>query len=268
MGKDKPFKYKKYTANFEKRSILDYLGNNVIINENYESKAIELMQYITDKTDKHFSYNITGSAITALKQAHFSAKNGMASAAFENTRFFLERISLVKIISMMKTENNPYEIALEHMEWHRLIDKKFILYGLQQFTGRIWHYMGEKYVPTGNTIFLSGIPLCGNHSKAYTKYSRTVKEIEDEAGISIEEKCAKCGKEATRFTISLPKAGAILGMLGFYTGFDITKLGRFYGDYSRVLHPYGFYNYPGHFLINLWSIDFIRLGVELDKILF
>ena len=95
------------------------------------------------------------------------------------------------------------------------------------------------------------------------KYSRTIKEIEFETGISIREKCAKCGKDAVRFTISLPKAGAILGMLGLYTGHYVSELGRFYGDYSRVLHPYGFYGYPGTYLINLWSIDFIRLGLKL-----
>ena len=30
--------------------------------------------------------------------------------------------------------------------------------------------------------------------------------------IIIREKCAKCGRDAVRFTIALPKAGAILGM--------------------------------------------------------
>ncbi len=268
MGTDKHSRYKKYIGNFENQSILDYLGNNVIINKNYEDKAIELIDYLTGKIEKHFPYSITGSAIIALKHAHFSAKNGMPSAAFENTRFFLERTSLLKIISMMDTENNPYEVALEHLEWHRLIDKRFILYGIQQFTGRVWHYTGERYIPHGTAIFLSGIPLCGNHSKAYIKYSRTIKEIEDETGIRVTEKCAKCDRNAVRFTISLPKAGAILGMLGFYTGKDISDLGRFYGDYSRVLHPYGFYSYPENYLINLWSIDFMRLALKLDKILF
>ena len=57
-------------------------------------------------------------------------------------------------------------------------------------------------------------------------------------------------------------------MLGLYTGHDVSELGKFYGDYSRVLHPYGFYGYPGNYLINLWSIDFIRLGLKLQKILF
>jgi hypothetical protein len=268
MVKSKHSSYKRYLSNFEGHSILDYLGNNVIINENFEDEAIVLMEDTIDKLKNHFSYNITGSAILALRQAHLAAINGMASAAFENTRFFLERTSLIKIISMMHTENNPYEIALEHMEWHRLIDKKFILYGLQQFTGRIWHYTEEGYIPVGNTIFLSGIPLCKNHSKAYIKYSREIGEIELETGISIKERCAKCGKDAVRFTISLPKAGAILSMLGFYTGHDVSQLGKFYGDYSRVLHPYGFYGYPGKYLINLWDIDFLRLGKKLDKILF
>ena len=268
MEKKKSGHYKKYVQDFTNESILDYLGNNIIIKENFEHEAIELMDSIANNMNEQFPYNITAGAITALKQAHFAARNGMVSAAFENTRFFLERLSLVKIISEMKTENNPYEIAIEHLEWHQLIDKKFIIYGLQQFTGRIWHYTGEKYTPRGTTIFLSGIPLCGNHSRAYAKYSRTIKEIEFETGISIREKCAKCGKDAVRFTISLPKAGAILGMLGLYTGHDVSELGRFYGDYSRVLHPYGFYGYPGTYLINLWSIDFIRLGLKLQKILF
>jgi hypothetical protein len=217
---------------------------------------------------KYFPYNITDSALTALGQAYFSAKNGMVSSAFENTRFFMERSALIKEISVMGTENNPYELALEHMEWHKMVDKKFILYGLQQFTGRIWHYTGEKYLPKGITIFLSGVPLCGNHSKAYTKYSRTIREIELETGLLIREKCAKCEKDAMWFTISFPKAGAILGMLGLYTGYDVSGLGKFYADYSRVLHPYGFYRYPGNYLMNLWSLDFIRLGLEMEKILF
>ena len=66
--------------------ILDYLGNNIIIKENYEREAIELMDSITNNMNKQFPYNITAGAITALKQAHFAARNGMVSAAFENTR--------------------------------------------------------------------------------------------------------------------------------------------------------------------------------------
>ncbi|WP_337860139.1 hypothetical protein [Ferroplasma sp.] len=260
--------YKKYLSTFDGQSILDYLGNNVIINENYESVALEIMETTVNKIKTNFSCKIKESAINALKQAYHAAKNGMASAAFENTRFFLERIALIKIISLMKMENNPYELALELIEWHKLVDKKFIIYGLQQFTGRIWHYTEKKTIPEGILIFLSGVPLCGNHSKAYAKYSRTINEIESETGLNIKEQCAKCGKEAVRFTISLPKAGAILGLLGFYTGREISDLGKYYADYSRVLHPYGFYSYPSNYLINLWSIDFIRLALKLDKIIF
>jgi hypothetical protein len=260
--------YKKYLQNFGNQSILDYLGNNVIIKDNYESIAYELMESTINKINKNFSCNIKESAINALKQAYRAAKMGMASAAFENNRFFLERISLIKIISLMEIENNPYELALDLVEWHKLVDKKFIIYGLQQFTGRIWHYTGKKTIPKGTLIFLSGVPLCGNHSKAYIKYSRTLKEIELETGIAIREQCAKCGKDAIRFTIAMPKAGAILNLLGFYTGHEISDLGKFYADYSRVLHPYGFYSYPENYLINLWSIDFIRLATKLDKIIF
>jgi hypothetical protein len=66
----------------------------------------------------------------------------------------------------------------------------------------------------------------------------------------------------------VPKAGAILAMLGFYTGHETNDLGKFYADYSRVLHPYGFYGYPEKYIINLWSLDFIRLVLTLHKIIF
>jgi hypothetical protein len=264
-----PYKnYRKYIRNFRDDSILDYLGSNIIIKENNENHALELMELMENDIRNNFNFRIAGSAISAMKHAHISAMHGMASAAFENTRFFLERVALLKEIAEMGTDNNPYQLALEHMEWHRLIDKKFIIYGLQQFTGRIWHYTGKDYIPRGISIFLSGVPLCGIHSKSFTKYSRTVEEIETETGIMIREKCAKCGRDAVRFTIALPKAGAILGMLGLYTGHDVSDLGKFYASYSRVLHPYGFYNYPENYLTNLWSLDFIRLVLTLQKIIF
>lgn len=268
MPKNPYNNYKKYIHNFDDDSILDYLGRNVVIKDNYQTQAEELIELIKNDINNNFRSRIAQSAISAMQYANISALNGMASAAFENTRFFLERMALVKIISEMHVENHPYEVALEHLEWHKLIDKKFIIYGLQQFTGRIWHYMGKDYIPHGISIFLSGVPLCSNHSKLYLKYSRTVEEIENNTGIVINETCAKCGKTATRFIIALPKAGAILNMLGFYTGHEITELGKFYADYSRVLHPYGFYNYPENYLINLWSLDFIRLGLKLHKIIF
>ena len=260
--------YKKYIRDFRENSILDYLGSNTIIKGNYENHAMALMELMENDIKDNFNFRIADSAISAMKHAHLSAINGMASAAFENTRFFLERVALVKEIYEMRTENNPYELALEHLEWHRLIDKKFIIYGLQQFTGRVWHYTGKDYIPRGITIFLSGVPLCGIHSKSYVKYSRSIGDIENETGLEIREKCVKCGRDASRFTIALPKAGAILGMLGFYTGHDIADLGKFYAAYSRVLHPYGFYKYPENYLINLWSLDFIRLVLTLQKIIF
>ncbi len=268
MSRNSYANYRRYIHNFDNNSILDYLGSNTIIKNNYERQATTLMDLIENDIEKNFGSRIAQSAVSAMKNAYVSVINGLVSAAFENNRFFLERTALLKVIYEMQTENNPYEMALEYMEWHRLVDKKFIIYGIQQFTGRIWHYTGKDYVPRGISIFLSGVPLCGNHSKAYTKYSRTVDEIENATGIVINESCSRCGKDATRFTIALPKAGAILAMLGFYTGHETTDLGKFYADYSRVLHPYGFYSYPEKYLINLWSLDFIRLVLALHKIIF
>ncbi len=104
--------------------------------------------------------------------------------------------------------------------------------------------------------------------KKFVKYSMDIPEIEKETDVKINEKCSKCDKKATRFVIALPKAGAIIGILGFYNNTDTRSIGKLYADYSRVLHPYGFYSYPKEYLINLWALDLIRLFKTMNKLIF
>ena len=52
MEKKKYVHYKKYVQNFNNESILNYLGNNIIIKENYEHEAIELMDSITNNMNE------------------------------------------------------------------------------------------------------------------------------------------------------------------------------------------------------------------------
>ncbi len=168
----------------------------------------------------------------------------------------------------MDMEYNPYEQAIINRDWHVLIDNKFTIYSITQFTGRLNHYFGKNFMARSSSIYSTGIPLCGIHSKHFKNYSYPINEIEKDYAITINEKCAKCEKKATRFVISLPKAGAIIGLLGYYTGADTRDLGKIYADYSRVLHPYGFYSYSEENVFNLWSLDIIRLVHLINKIVF
>ncbi len=261
-------KYDRYIKKFKNRSILDYLIKNEIITGNYDDIISDLIDDEISMINDKFDMPIKKCAVKALQSAYFCAKNGMASAAFENNRFFLERLSLLKIISCMDIENNPYELALERKEWHELINNRFTLYGSAQFVGKLNHYYGKNFDVKNVSVYTTGIPLCGIHSKKFAMYSMDISKIEKETNIKINEKCSKCDKKATRFVIALPKAGAIIGLLGFYNNKDTRNIGKLYADYSRVLHPYGFYSYPKEYLINLWSLDLIRLFTTINKLIF
>ncbi len=261
-------KYDKYLKRFKSKSILDYLIKNEIIVDNYSDIIYNLVNDEISLINNKFNIPVKKCAVRALQSAYFCAKNGLVSAAFENDRFFLERLSLLKIISCMNIDNNPYEMALERKEWHELINSKFVLYGSSQFVGKLNHYYGKNFDMNNISVYTTGMPLCGLHSKRFVKYSMDISEIEKETDVKINEKCSKCDKKATRFVIALPKAGAIIGILGFYNNTDTKSIGKLYADYSRVLHPYGFYSYPKEYLINLWALDLIRLFKTMNKLIF
>ncbi len=257
----------KYIKMISNKSILDFLIKGIYID-------VDLHDIIRSEIDKEskrlisqFNYSIIECAVKAINSAYEAALNGMTSAAFENNRFFLERVSLAKIISLMNIENNPYLMALEDKKWHEIINEKFIIYGASQFTGRLKHYYGKNYNIYDACVYLTGVPLCNVHSKKFVKYSMNVDEISDITGKRIDEKCSRCNKKARRFVIALPKAGAVIALLGIYTNRDTTRLGKFYADYSRVLHPYGFYNYPRETVFNLWAVDTLRLFRVINNII-
>lgn len=260
--------YNKYIKKFKNRSILDYLIKNEIIKDDYSDIIDDIVNDEISLINNKFDMPVKQCAIKALKSAYFCAKNGLVSAAFENDRFFLERLSLLKIMSCMDLNNNPYELALERKEWHELINNKFILYGSSQFVGRLNHYYGKNFDINKVSVYTTGVPLCGIHSKKFAMYSMDISKIEKETHIKINEKCSQCDRKATRFVVSLPKAGAIIGILGFYNNKDTRNIGKLYADYSRVLHPYGFYSYPKEYLINLWSLDLMRLFKTINKLIF
>ncbi len=260
--------YDKYIKKFKNRSILDYLIKNEIIKDDYSNIIDDIVNNEISLINNKFDMPVKQCAIKALQSAYFCAKNGLVSAAFENDRFFLERLSLLKIMSCMDLNNNPYELALERKEWHELINNKFILYGSSQFVGRLNHYYGKNFDINKVSVYTTGVPLCGIHSKKFVMYSMDISKIEKETHIKINEKCSQCDRKATRFVVSLPKAGAIIGILGFYNNKDTRNIGKLYADYSRVLHPYGFYSYPEEYLINLWSLDLMRLFKTINKLIF
>ncbi|MEM0140078.1 MAG: hypothetical protein QXZ44_05660 [Ferroplasma sp.] len=261
--------YRKLQKESKDLSIIDYLIGNTII----ASDIIKYGEYLVEYENRligqmYGNRAIARCAAIALKEGLFAARHGMVSSAFENSRFFLERMSLLKVIDSMGMENNPYELALQLGEWHKLIDAKFVIYSLAQFTGRIRYYYGEDYSMAKISLYVTGSPLCGIHSKPFKKYCKSIVEIENETGIKIDELCSKCTRKATGFAISLPKAGAILSMLGFYTGSQTHEQGKIYADYSRVIHPYGFYSYPKNYLKNLWTLDLIRLISIINRTVF
>ncbi|AAT43942.1 hypothetical protein [Picrophilus oshimae] len=257
----------KYIKMISSKSILDFLINGIYIDIDIDKIIRSEIDLESQRLRSKFNYSIIECAIKAINSAYYAALNGMTSAAFENNRFFLERVSLTKIISMMNIERNPYLMALEDKKWHEIINDKLIIYGAAQFTGRLKHYYGKSYDLYNACVYLTGVPLCSVHSKKFIKYSMTIDEISDLTKKKIDEKCNKCNKKAKRFVIALPKAGAVIALLGIYTNKDTTKLGRFYADYSRVLHPYGFYNYPKEMVFNLWALDTLRLFHVLNNII-
>ncbi len=268
MGQFDAGMYSKLIKPFGKFSILDYLSGNKIITDNLEKYGENIVSYEKNLVNELYGNKFIGRcAAEALSQGYFSASMGMASAAFESSRFFLERMALLGIIKYMGLENNPYETALELREWHKLVDAKFIIYGFTQFNGRLKHYYGSNYNINEYSLYVTGVPLCGIHSKNFKRYSKEISEINKNTGIKIEEKCARCNRKATRFVISLPKAGALLTILGSFTGVDTSMTGKIYADYSRVIHPYGFYSYPKNYLKNLWTIDIIRLILIINGII-
>ena len=159
-------KYDKYIKTFTNKSILDYLIKNEIIVDNYSDIIYNLVNDEISLINNKFNIPVKKCAVRALQSAYFCAKNGLVSAAFGNNRFFLERLSLLKIISCMNIDNNPYEMALERKEWHELINSKFVLYGSSQFVGKLNHYYGKNFDVNNISVYTTGMPLCGLHSKS------------------------------------------------------------------------------------------------------
>ncbi len=252
---------------YKNMSTLDFLISKKSVEGDYAECISNAINFEISAINKKFSSPIKNDAIRALQDGYFCASNGIVSGAFENSRFFMERLSLLKIISCTG-DNNPYEAALAKREWHLLINDKFIIYSASQFIGRLNHYFGKNFDKDNISVYAAGMPLCEAHSKAFKDYSMGIKDIEKKYGICIDEKCSKCNKKAVKFIIALPKAGAIIGMLGFFTGKDTKELGRLYADYSRILHPYGFYSYKKEHLFNLWAVDMIRLIETINKYVF
>ncbi len=262
----------KYTQNdyikqYDNISTLDFLIAGKSVDGDYSEYINKIIDSEISAINTKFKSPVKNDAIRALQNGYFCALNGLVSGAFENSRFFLERLSLLKIISCTG-EKNPYETALINKEWHILINNKFTIYSASQFIGKLNHYFGKKLDMDNISVYTTGIPLCGIHAKKFRKYSEDIKNIEERCHISIDEKCSKCNKKAVKFTIALPKAGAIIGILGFLSDMNSKNLGKIYADYSRILHPYGFYSYPRENLFNLWAIDIIRLIETLNKYVF
>ncbi len=201
--------------------------------------------------------------ISAMYSGYKNALMGFLRSAEESNRFMIERACLSVFVT---STTEKYLNLLKSRKWHILVDEGLIIRNEGEGLGRIKRFARHKVKLDGVSVYLMGRPLCEKHLK-FPEFSMEVKEIERALGFKIDAKCYLCSRKARYFTLSMPKASALIGLAGHIKGKDVSTLRRTYSNLSRILHPYGFNELEKDKVFTIWARDFLTVVSEINNLL-
>ncbi|ASI14279.1 hypothetical protein Mia14_1013 [Candidatus Mancarchaeum acidiphilum] len=193
--------------------------------------------------------------IRSIISGRYEAMAGNFRSAEENNRFIIERGCLSEFV---EGTNKKYDEALKDMDWHNMVDRGYIISSFAEAMRRIRTLDPRVKELDSKSIFLAGKAVCKEHLE-FPFYSITIKAF---GGLK-KVRC-RCGNEADYLTLAMPKVSALIELASFITNANPNSLYSVYSNLSRVVHPYGFTDFPKGKSYALWLRD---LNLILSSIL-
>ncbi len=184
--------------------------------------------------------------IRSINSGRGEAVAGNLRSAEENSRFIIERGCLSKFI---ESTTLKYDIALKNMDWHNMVNKGYTISSFGEAMRRIRSLDPSIKQLDSKSIFLAGKAVCSKHLE-FPFYSIPIKDFN-----GLKNLRCKCGSKADYLTLAMPKVSALIGLASFIAGINPNSLYFVYSNLSRVVHPYGFTDFPKGQSYALWLRD-------------